>query len=71
MNPSPCLLASVHSLVGLLMSKKDSNGGVVSDFLTWLRASSWVVGHRNSFLVLSNGLSGPRSVARVFVLVDS
>ena len=69
--PSPCLLASVHKRVGLLMSKNDSCGGVVRDFLTWLRASSWEEDHRNSFLVLSKGLIGSRRVANVLVLDDN
>jgi len=69
MNPRPCLLASVHSRVDLLISKNESSGGEVRDFLTWLRASSWEVDHRNSFLVLSNGLNGFRRTARVLVLV--
>jgi len=68
MKPGPCLLASVQRRVGLLMSKNDSCGGAVRDFLTLLRASSWVADHRKSFLVLNSGLSGLRRVANELVL---
>ena len=38
-NPRLCLLASMLNLVGLVMSKKDSSGEVVSDVLMFVKAS--------------------------------
>ena len=71
MNPSSCLLASVLKRVGLAMSKNDKTSGLVRDFFATENASSWLLDHTKSFLVLSSGLRGARSVASVFALVDN
>ena len=54
-NPRPCLLASVHTLVGLATS---NTGAVVKH--SFVFASAWLcsVVHVNSVFVLRRGLSG-------------
>ena len=71
MNLSPSLLASVLKRVGLVKSKNDKTGGLVRNFFATENASSWLLDHTKSFLVLSSGLRGARSVATVFVLVGN
>ena len=58
MKPSPCQLVSVHKRVGLLASKKEIIGAVVSASFAAAKALSWLSFHRKSFLVLRSGLSG-------------
>ena len=70
-NPRPCLLASVHSCVGLHMSKNDKVGVDVSDSLAIQNAWSCSAVHRNSFLVLRRGRSGASRPATVSVHADS
>ena len=66
-NPSPCLLASVHILVGFATSKMANTGVVVRHSFTFVSAWLCSVVHMNSFLVLSSGLNGAISPAIVFV----
>ena len=49
MNPRPCLLASVHSPVGLQLSKNARTGLDVSDSLAIQNAQSCSVDHMNLF----------------------
>ena len=71
MNPRPCLLASVHRRVGLLASKKERVGAIVSDPLAVLNAWSWSADQMKSFFVLRRGRSGARCMATDSVLAES
>ena len=71
MNPRPCLLASVHSCVGLRLSKNARTGLDVSISLAVRNAWLCSVDHINSFLVLRRGRSGANRLATASVLLDS
>ena len=70
-NPKPWWLASVHSLVGLFMSKNESTVATVRDALAVKNALSWVTDNLKSFFELSKGRSGVSNVEMVFVLAES
>ena len=69
--PRPLRLASVISLVGFTVSKKDRTGTCVRDSLAKLNAVVWSGLRTNSFLVLNRGLSGSKHWAIVAVLSAS
>ena len=71
MNPRPCLLASVHNCVGLLASKNERVGAMVSDPLAVLNDRSWSADQIKSFFVLRRGQSGARYMATNSVLAES
>ena len=71
MKPRPCLLASVHSRVGLLVSKNERVAAVVSDSLATMKDFVCSVDHMKSFFVLSRGRSGASRVASVSLLAES
>ena len=52
MNPRLCLLVSVHRDVGLLASKNERVGAIVSDPLAVLNAWLWSADHMKQFFVL-------------------
>ena len=60
----PWRLASVHNLVSLLGSKNESIGVEDRDCLVDSKASVNAADHRNSFLMLNKGLSGPSNRRR-------
>ena len=62
-NPRPCLLASVHRHAGLLASKNERVGAIVSDPLAVLNAWSWSADQMKSFFVLRSGRSRARWMA--------
>ena len=57
-NPRPCLLASVHTLVGFATSKKANTGAVIKHSFAFSSAWSCSIVHVNSFFVLRRGLNG-------------
>ena len=71
MNPRPCLLASVHSCIGLRLSKNDRIGLDMSDTLVVRNAWLCLADHRNLFLVRRRGWSGASRLAAVSVNANS
>ena len=71
MKPRPWRLASVQSLVGLVISKNAKVGATVSCSLAALKALSCVEDHEKSFLLLRRGLSGASREEIVLVEADS
>ena len=71
MNPNPCLLASVHSLVSLSKLKYARVGASVSYSRALLNACSCSSDHKKSFFVLRSGRNGSNNGAIVSVQDDS
>ena len=66
-NPRPCLLASVHTLVGFATSKKANTGAVIKHSFAF--SSTWLcfIVTINSFFVLRRRLNGAINLAIAFV----
>ena len=61
----------MHRRVGLLASKNERVGAILSDPFTVLNAWSWLADHMKSFFVLRTGRSGAKCMATASVLAES